>query len=366
MGKSKKEKVELYTNKILEFLKQIENIYKPVEYLEIVNEFVKQNYPAIKFAAFQSKPPDFNLIDILKSKFSQQAYKKLMTVKKSKYNFENGFFCTDKLYIYPIGMTSNIVDYVFVFQGLENNNLDIIRQLSKGIQSTYRLAKSNYDYGTESSMNLNANLISQICHDFNSLISIVKMEQDIHNPELEGQLHYSVELTKDILFYVREMDLLTSKVKIIELVDSIIEKIEIPKKIEFVVNCEIEDIEMDIDVELFDRAIFEVIQNAITAITGKSGKIILSVQEKTTESIFGDKKWLVLKIEDDGAGIKNDFLPMVINPFFTTMKSNKHYGLGLSIAEKIIKEHSGFINIESEYRKNTIVSIFLSLSNKGV
>lgn len=361
MGKSKKINTEFSPDKLVEFFKQIENSYRPEEYLEIVNEYIEKNYSATKFAAFKYEYSLHELNDILKSQFSGQIYKKLIKANKSKFKWVNGFFKLDNLYIYPIKDKSKVVNYIFVFQDLNSGNMKNIQLLCKGIQSTYRLAKSNYDYGIDTCMIKNANLISQICHDFNSVISIVKISNEIKNPKLPERLNSSVRLTKDILLYVREMDLLTSKINITELIDSSVEKLEVPSEIKIKFNYEIKNIELDIDVELFDRVISEVIGNAITAMKGKAGKIKISVQTQKTESIFGDKNWLVIEVEDNGTGIQVDFLPMVKNPFFTTMKSSNHYGLGLSIAEKIVIEHSGFINISSEHGKNTIVSIFLPL-----
>ncbi len=66
-------------------------------------------------------------------------------------------------------------------------------------------------------------------------------------------------------------------------------------------------------------------------------------------------------IVDNGCGIKKEYLSNVTDPFFTTKEPGKGTGLGLSVAYKIIKEHNGYLEINSELDKGTSVTISLPL-----
>jgi PAS domain S-box-containing protein len=55
---------------------------------------------------------------------------------------------------------------------------------------------------------------------------------------------------------------------------------------------------------------------------------------------------VVMTIQDNGPGIASELLPNVFDPFFTTKEAGT--GLGLSIVRKIIDQHGGDIDIESE------------------
>ncbi len=95
-----------------------------------------------------------------------------------------------------------------------------------------------------------------------------------------------------------------------------------------------------------------ILTNAIHAIKSK-GKIEIRTR------IIEDK--ILVKITDNGSGIKADLLKKVLDPFFTTKPPGEGTGLGLSISQKIISEHQGSLNIESEPGQGTTVIINLPL-----
>ncbi len=56
---------------------------------------------------------------------------------------------------------------------------------------------------------------------------------------------------------------------------------------------------------------------------------------------------VVIRITDNGIGIKSDLINKVFDPFFTTKDIGKGTGLGLSIVSGIIKKHNGIVRVES-------------------
>jgi PAS domain S-box-containing protein len=74
---------------------------------------------------------------------------------------------------------------------------------------------------------------------------------------------------------------------------------------------------------------------------------------------------IVIEFADTGMGIKPEDLLKVWEPFFTTKAEGKGTGLGLAICRRIVEEHKGTINIESEIGQGTIVRITLPASEKG-
>ncbi len=73
-------------------------------------------------------------------------------------------------------------------------------------------------------------------------------------------------------------------------------------------------------------------------------------------------KYVKLTIKDSGAGIPESHLLKIFDPYFTTKQEGS--GLGLSTVYSIIKNHNGYISVESQARAGTTFSIHLPVSEK--
>ncbi|MCX5813530.1 MAG: PAS domain S-box protein [Proteobacteria bacterium] len=75
-------------------------------------------------------------------------------------------------------------------------------------------------------------------------------------------------------------------------------------------------------------------------------------------------KYVKISIEDHGVGIAADDILKVFDPYFSTkeMGSQKGMGLGLAVCYSIVKNHGGFINVDSEVGNGSTFNIFLPLS----
>jgi len=104
------------------------------------------------------------------------------------------------------------------------------------------------------------------------------------------------------------------------------------------------------------QVFLNIISNSEQSIEGKGIiNIITSVKDKHFE----------IKIKDTGKGISQDNIQKIFDPFFTTKAPGKGTGLGLSITYKIISEHNGTINYDSEIDKGTTVTISFPLKQSN-
>ena len=71
----------------------------------------------------------------------------------------------------------------------------------------------------------------------------------------------------------------------------------------------------------------------------------------------------MIKFEDNGIGIMEENIPKIFDPFFTTKE--KGTGFGLSTVNRIIENHKGFIEVESQIGTGTIFSIFIPITNQN-
>lgn len=74
---------------------------------------------------------------------------------------------------------------------------------------------------------------------------------------------------------------------------------------------------------------------------------------------YSDCMVMVIEIRDSGAGIPNENLPYIFEPFFSTRKELGGSGLGLAITKKIIERHNGSIDVRSQPGRETVFTVRL-------
>ena len=93
---------------------------------------------------------------------------------------------------------------------------------------------------------------------------------------------------------------------------------------------------------------------------------IEAIEQKGTISIrargdgAGKSPKILLEVEDTGAGIPEEELPKIFDPFFTSRKI-KGFGLGLFIAKTIVERHNGTIVATAKAGEGTLMKIELAL-----
>jgi signal transduction histidine kinase len=102
------------------------------------------------------------------------------------------------------------------------------------------------------------------------------------------------------------------------------------------------------------------ITNALDAMPN-GGLLIIRTQEVLSHPSSGNGRWLEISITDTGIGITGESKKKIFDPFYTTKKIGEGTGLGLAICEKIIKEHSGRLDVESKVGKGSTFFVYLPI-----
>jgi signal transduction histidine kinase len=106
-----------------------------------------------------------------------------------------------------------------------------------------------------------------------------------------------------------------------------------------------------------------VIANAGEAIEGK-GRIRIDTSNEVIGTEVAESHpdlkpgfYVRLRVEDDGKGMDQQTKARMFDPFFTTKFHGR--GLGMAAVYGIVKNHNGWIGVDSELGKGTVVRIYL-------
>ncbi|OAB46074.1 ATP-binding protein [Paenibacillus glacialis] len=110
---------------------------------------------------------------------------------------------------------------------------------------------------------------------------------------------------------------------------------------------------ISVDAKQIKQVILNIIKNAMDAIADLGHNHPGMIQIHTEQ----DHKNVQIHISDNGKGMDNNTLSRLFDPFFTTKESGT--GLGLSVSYRIIKNHGGYIYVDSVLGKGTDFMITL-------
>ena len=105
--------------------------------------------------------------------------------------------------------------------------------------------------------------------------------------------------------------------------------------------------------------------NAIEATAAETGRLAVTMTPKVERPMMdrrgagGEVGGVEVAFTDNGTGMEQDELKRLFTPFFTTKATGN--GLGMSIVEKVVREHMGKLDVVSEKGQGTTVRIWLPL-----
>lgn len=102
------------------------------------------------------------------------------------------------------------------------------------------------------------------------------------------------------------------------------------------------------DTDLLKQCLINLVRNAVEAMQTGGNLVVRTGM---------DWDYIYLQVEDSGAGIAQENMERVFNPFFST--KDKGAGLGLAMIKKIFDDLGGEVRLESRLGKGTRVTLYL-------
>lgn len=96
----------------------------------------------------------------------------------------------------------------------------------------------------------------------------------------------------------------------------------------------------------------------------------LKYSKKNIRIVIEDKQDDIhIEVIDKGIGIKEEYIPQLFKRFYRVDEARNRktggFGLGLTIAEKIVKQHKGLIDVKSRWGEGTIIHVNFPKEWKG-
>jgi PAS domain S-box-containing protein len=225
-------------------------------------------------------------------------------------------------------------------------------------------------------------LAGGIAHDFNNILTAIigfstlmemgMKKDDPQRSNLNNVLaaaDRAADLTRSLLTFSRKQIMNPQQLNLNEIVrktDKFLKRI-IGEDIELKTTFRQEVLAINADSGQIEQVLMNLVTNARDAMpNGGLLCIETGIFEVDDEYInlhgYGESGlYASVSVSDSGGGMDESILKKVFDPFFTTKEPGKGTGLGLSIVFGIIKQHNGFISVQSEPGNGTTFKILLPL-----
>ncbi|RLB11725.1 MAG: hypothetical protein DRG27_00590 [Deltaproteobacteria bacterium] len=273
---------------------------------------------------------------------------------------------------------SSVVHYILDIKPKEISVIDVntLKLLMESINQRLQLEKrllllQKYEtIGT---------LVSGICHEINNILMIImgyaqlarlKVSSSNISSYISGIIdscRRASNLIQQLLSFKSDgKNIEKRKVNLIPLVKETIKfaKEALPENIRISLDNFSKDLyEVEADLVSLRHALLNVITNSQEAMP-EGGEIHVNLYNVKLDEQFCKKyqfikpgEYVCISVKDTGVGIPEEILNRIFEPFFTTKDLGR--GLGLSYTYGIVKQHNGYILVESELNKGTEVKIYL-------
>jgi signal transduction histidine kinase len=240
----------------------------------------------------------------------------------------------------------------------------LAEQVNKLEEANKRIAESSQRLLRAEKLSVLGEITSQVAHELRNPITVIGgfahsllKKKDIEDPDYEyvkiiAQETERVERVLDnVLNFTKPKESQKEKVDLNQIVDQTLEMMgwEInPDKITVMKYPHPDLPRILVNPDQIRHALLNIFRNAIWAMP-QGG--ILSITTK------GKENFAKIEIKDTGFGIAKEHMASIFEAFFTTKPES--CGLGLTISSEIIKNHGGFIMVESEKGKGSTFSVAL-------
>jgi PAS domain S-box-containing protein len=228
-------------------------------------------------------------------------------------------------------------------------------------------------------------LAGGIAHDFNNLLagilgyaSLIRSKSS-HNQQLynyaeaiERSASRAAELTSQLLAFARGGKYETAVLSLNRIIHETLAIVNrtFDKSIEVGLHANESLPTVEADAGQIQQVLLNLCLNARDAMDGQ-GKLTIETDFETITEDYAKShpdvapgSYVTLSVTDTGVGMDKETMQRAFEPFFTTKEPGKGTGLGLSMVYGIVKNHGGYLQVDSKLGAGSTFKIFFPVSGK--
>lgn len=224
------------------------------------------------------------------------------------------------------------------------------------------------------------NLAGGVAHDFNNILNSIlgpasMMKRKLSDSDnfykyitlIEDSARRGASVTRQLLTFSRKSNVYFRNTNINKIISDTVHLFErsIPKSTQVKWTPSKENLIVNGDDGQLEQALLNLLINSQAALHNGGIITVLCNSITTKEHLsaaFNDippGNYVSIKVIDNGAGIPKDIILKIFEPFFTTKDQSKGTGLGLSVVYGVVRNHNGYISVDSEIGVGTAFTIYL-------
>jgi PAS domain S-box-containing protein len=228
-------------------------------------------------------------------------------------------------------------------------------------------------------------LAAGVAHDFNNILAVIEGHTDmvlsgmVEGKDAEESLKQvssaakrAANLTRQLLAFSRKQQMQAQYLDLNHVVKGMIQMLTrllgAPITLEFNPGPDLPAVNGDFG--MMEQILLNLAVNARDAMP-RDGRLTITTAARKiaeTEILLNPEaragRFVCLSVADTGTGIAPEILPRIFEPFFTTKEAGKGTGLGLATVYGIVKQHQGWLEVDSQLGRGTTFNLFLPASAK--
>jgi two-component system, cell cycle sensor histidine kinase and response regulator CckA len=223
-------------------------------------------------------------------------------------------------------------------------------------------------------------LAGGVAHGFNNMLTVIQGHaaflltmRDL--PALVGeslrQIHLATDrasgLTAQLLAFGRRQTMKPQLLELNEVVSNVMKMLRHILGDDVVLHCQgaLAPVTIKADLGMIEQVLLNLAVNARDAMPHggeltMATSVVQIAEDYVADGVrFRAGPYALLVVRDTGCGISPEVLPRIFEPFFTTKEVGKGTGLGLATAYGIIRQHQGWMQVDSAVHRGATFKLYL-------